>query len=100
VYCATGLVLAKDNPSVCVGGIRIVVSMEGVNRQFRLIVTVLTAVVLIFFLVIVFSGLYFIRSIVSPIQGISERARKIALGDFESRIEVDAKRKDEITDLC
>jgi signal transduction histidine kinase len=100
VLCATGLVLAKENPSLCMGGIRIVVSLEGVSHQFRTILYAVIAVVLIFFLVIVFSGFYFIRSIVSPIQGISERARQIALGDFSSRIEVASKRKDEITDLC
>jgi signal transduction histidine kinase len=58
------------------------------------------AVVFSLFLVIVLSGFYFIRSIISPIKGIGERARQIAHGDFATRIEVDSRRKDEITALC
>ena len=45
-----------------------------------------------------FSGLFFIRSIVRPIRYVSNIARKIAMGDFESRIEI--KKNDEIGELC
>ena len=45
-----------------------------------------------------FSGLFFIKSIVHPIRDVSNIARKIAMGDFESRIEI--KKNDEIGELC
>ncbi len=100
VMTAVGAIASKDNPSVCVGLVRLVVSLEGVQRQYGMIVTALAVIVLLFFLVIVFSGSYFIRSIIAPIQGVSKQAQQIAHGDFATRIEVDSKRKDEITTLC
>ena len=44
------------------------------------------------------SGLYFIKSIVRPIRDVGNIARKMAMGDFESRIEI--KNNDEIGELC
>ena len=44
------------------------------------------------------TGMYFIRSIVRPIRDVSSVARKIALGDFEQRIEL--KSNNEIGELC
>lgn len=100
VMTAAGAIVSKDNPSVCVGIIRLVVSLEGINRQYNVIFTAVVTVVLLFFLMIVLSGSYFVRSIIAPIQGLSQQATKIAHGDFETRIAVDGKRKDEITTLC
>ena len=45
-----------------------------------------------------FSGMFFIKSIVKPIQDVGNAARKIAMGDFESRIDI--KSDDEIGELC
>ena len=45
-----------------------------------------------------FSGLFFIKSIVRPIRDVSNMARKIAMGDFESRININ--KNDEIGELC
>ena len=65
-----------------------------------MVATVVISVVFVFFLMIMLSGFYFIRSIVLPVQGIGQRARQIAHGDFATRIEVDPRRKDEIAALC
>lgn len=100
VMTATSVILSSQNKSVCVGAIRVVVSLEGVNRQYRMVATVVISVVFVFFLMIMLSGFYFIRSIVLPVQGIGQRARQIAHGDFATRIEVDPRRKDEIAALC
>jgi signal transduction histidine kinase len=45
-----------------------------------------------------YSGLFFIKSIVRPVRDVSNIARKIAMGDFESRIEI--TKNDEIGELC
>ncbi|MBQ8203954.1 MAG: HAMP domain-containing histidine kinase [Clostridia bacterium] len=45
-----------------------------------------------------FSGIYFINSIVRPIRDVSNTARKIAMGDFETKIDIE--RNDEIGELC
>ena len=45
------------------------------------------------------SGLYFIKSIVRPVREVSGVARKMAMGDFKSRLEVE-KKDDEIGELC
>ncbi len=100
VMTAVGVIPSKENPSVCVGAIRIIVSMTGVNRQYGLVVFSVAVVVAVFFLVILLCGFYFIRSIITPIQDISQRAHQIALGDFETRIAFNPRRKDEITTLC
>lgn len=99
VMSAAGIILSPENTAVCIGAVRIIVSLAGVNRQFHMIVTSLSAVMMIFFLLIVLSGLYFINSIVSPIQSIGKTARQIARGDFEARIDA-GQREDEIGALC
>ena len=47
---------------------------------------------------VIFSGAYFIRSIVRPVRVISDTAKKIAQGDFNAQI--DKMYDDEIGDLC
>ena len=77
---------------------RIVTSLESVDNQivFAIIGTSLIGIAIIFFVVV--SGSYFINSIVNPVGQISEIAKKIAEGDFNTKIE--KKTDDEIGDLC
>ncbi|MBQ3817143.1 MAG: HAMP domain-containing histidine kinase, partial [Clostridia bacterium] len=44
------------------------------------------------------SGIFFINSIVRPLRDVGNMARKIAMGDFETRIAID--KMDEIGELC
>lgn len=99
VMSVTSLVLAKTNASVCVGAVRILVSLVNVDRQYWMLFTAILLVVLGFFLVIVLSGLYFVNSIVTPIQSIGKTARQIAHGDFNARIQA-GRRDDEVGALC
>lgn len=83
------------------GGIvamRLVTSMEQVNRTIRNLVfmSLIFIFVVIFFSVV--SGVYFIRSIVLPLQKVEATASRIAKGDFDTRIE--NKSNDEIGSLC
>lgn len=77
---------------------RLVTSLEKVDTQITVIIigTGLICIAIIFFVIV--SGSYFINSIVNPVGQIGEAAKKIAEGDFHTRLE--KKTDDEIGELC
>ena len=75
--------IIKDSNGDNVGAIRVLSSLEQIDRQ----VTTL-----------IFSNLFFIRSIIFPVQEITETTKKISQGDYSARIE--KKYDDEIGNLC
>lgn len=75
---------------------RLVVSLSGADRQIFIIVSVLLVIGIAVILFVIMSGSYFINSIVIPVKEIGVTARKIALGDFNARLE--KKYNDEIGD--
>ncbi len=80
------------------GAYRWVTSMKAANRleiHFILISVLVAGAILGF---CAFSGLFFINSILHPIRDVSNMARKIAMGDFKSRIVIE--KNDEIGELC
>lgn len=82
------------------GAIRYIVSMKAIDRQILVIALLLLAssalIVLILFLV----GLYFVRSIVTPINEIITMSKRISSGDFAVRIDTGRYDEDEIGELC
>ncbi len=93
-----GTTVIYDSKGNELGAYRWITSMEKANKitmWFAVIMTVAAVGILSFF---GFSGLYFIKSIVKPIRDVSNMARKIAMGDFESRININ--NNDEIGELC
>ena len=80
------------------GAIRWVVSLEPALRKVWLLCSICVVVGLAFLFLIWVSGIYFIRSIIRPIEDVSKMARKIAMGDFDSRIAVPSE--SEIGQLC
>ena len=80
------------------GAVRFVVSLREANKHVLLACVVAVAIGIVVLAVIVFSGLYFTNSIVRPIRGVSNMARKIAMGDFNSRIEIQSN--NEVGELC
>ena len=82
----------------CLGAIRYVVSLEEADRKIFIAISLvaLAGILIMFFIFI--SSTYFLRSIVRPVQEISETAKKIARGDFNARI--NKFYDDEIGDLC
>jgi len=87
-----------DSEGKELGAYRWIISLKAFNKMigsFVLLVAVAALAVLAF---CAFSGLFFIKSIVQPIRDVSNIARKIAMGDFESRIM--NKKNDEIGELC
>lgn len=81
-----------------IGAYRWITSLNGAQKlmgNFVLAMVVLCIAILSFS---AFSGLFFIKSILKPIKAASNTARKIAMGEFESRIEI--TENDEIGELC
>lgn len=95
VMTAITAIKSKQSDDITLGAVRIIVSLSDTSRQYTIIVLIGIGVGLVMFLVMVFSGTYFIRSIVNPIAGINKTARQIAAGDFDARIEPSENPKDD-----
>lgn len=91
-------VLVKDSSGKHIGAYRWITSMEPFYARTTTTTVAAILVGTLFLALSAFSGLYFTRSIIIPIRDVSNMARKIAAGDFESRIEIE--KNDEIGELC
>lgn len=78
--------------------LRMLSSMKNIDHQILMISILITIIVLAIVLLLFFSGMFFIKSIVMPIRSINSIARKFATGDFSERLE--KKRNDELGELC
>ncbi|MGN0968260.1 MAG: sensor histidine kinase [Oscillospiraceae bacterium] len=80
-----------------VGVMRVVTSLRLVDKQ--IITTILLALLIgcAVLAIVYFSNLYFVRSIVEPVAGITEIAKRIAAGSYG--IQMEKKNDDEIGDL-
>ncbi len=87
-----------DSDGKTVGCLRYVVSLKPVNRQIWLMSLLVLGFILFLILAVALSGSYFIRSIVRPVTAIGQTARRIALGDYDARLE--KRNDDEIGALC
>ena len=96
VLCSTTSLY--DSSGRYLGAYRWITSLKNTNKVITWIVISLVLAGLLILAFCAFSGLFFIRSIVKPIRDVSNIARKIAMGDFNSRIEI--KKNDEIGELC
>ena len=96
VLCGTTALY--DTSGKYVGAYRWITSLKNSEKLITWLVLALVLVGLLILAFCAFSGLFFIRSIVRPIRDVSNIARKIAMGDFNSRIEIE--KNDEIGELC
>lgn len=78
--------------------LRMLTSMKNIDNQILIIALIITLIVTAIIMLMLFSGLFFIKSIVMPVRRIGDVARKFATGDFSERIEKDSD--DELGDLC
>ena len=94
LVCSTPLYDISGN---FLGIYRWIVSLKAVNKMCNIFT--LMSGLSAFAVLSIFgaSGIYFIKSIVNPITAVGNMARKIAMGDFESRIEIG--KEDEIGQL-
>ncbi|MBD5147089.1 MAG: HAMP domain-containing histidine kinase [Ruminococcus sp.] len=90
-------VMLPENDSGYVA-MRMVSSLEEVNRHITNIALTLAVVCLTILALMFVSGLYFVKSIVIPVRQIGSTARRYAVGDFSVRIT--KKNDDEIGELC
>lgn len=96
IYACTNII--KDSSGKKLGAYRWITSMELINKQISYFVFFVVIIGLAVLGLCAFSGMFFIKSIVKPIQDVGNAARKIAMGDFESKIDI--KSDDEIGELC
>jgi signal transduction histidine kinase len=80
-----------------VGVIRYVTSLSGIDRQFYLSMFIITVIEMLIFAMVYLSNLYFVRSIVEPLAGITLIARLIADGSYG--VQIEKKYDDEIGEL-
>lgn len=78
--------------------VRLVVSLDKVDNQIYTMIAALLIVGVSIVVLILISGLYFVKSIVIPVRQIGTTARRFATGDFSVRIA--KKHNDEIGELC
>ena len=78
--------------------IRVVTSMEAIDRTINSFVFWVTLVAFAILLLLGVSDLYFVRTILRPIREINTNTEKFARGDFSARITQESE--DEIGDLC
>ena len=91
-------VLQKDANGDIVGALRYVVSLTLVNRHVLLLSLLLFGFILLILFFVSLSGVYFINSIVNPVGAVSHTARRIAMGEYDVRL--DKHYDDEIGRLC
>lgn len=90
--------LVKNAEGESVGAVRCIISLTDIDRTVGTAIVIFCGVGLLIISLVLFSGIYFIRSIVRPVRELSDTAKKIAQGDFNTRIE--KIHDDEIGDLC
>ena len=80
-----------------VAAVRYVTSLRLADRQLILIISLVTLVGFAILLLVYFSNLYFVTSIVEPVAGITEITKRIAAGSYG--IQIEKQHDDEIGDL-
>ncbi|MGN1422381.1 MAG: ATP-binding protein [Oscillospiraceae bacterium] len=86
-----------SRPSSSYSALRFVTSLSLVDNQLAGIMSASLIISAFVVLIVIFMGLYFVKSICQPLVQISATAKKLAKGDFSERIEI--KNNDEIGDL-
>ncbi len=88
----------KDKNGADIGAIRVMSNIDEVDDQIASIRFIIFIVLLSVMAIIVLSNLYFIRSIIIPVQEINKATKLIATGNLDVRIE--KQYNDEIGDLA
>ena len=97
-HIMAGTTMLYDNNGEMLGAYRWITSMRSADKTIGIFVALMVVAALAILSLSAFSALFFIKSIVRPIRDVSNIARKIAMGDFESRIDIN--KNDEIGELC
>ena len=79
------------------GAMRYVTSLKNVDRQIIIIIAMALGIGLVILAIVYFSNLYFVTSIVDPVLGITDVAKRIAAGSYG--VQIEKCYDDEIGDL-
>ncbi len=90
--------VVRDENGGLTGSVRYLVSLERADLQTSRIILLLILAGIFIMLLITFSGVYFIRSILVPVRQVNAGAAQIAKGDFDIRIP--KAKNDELGQLC
>ncbi len=92
--------IAYDYPSGNhAGALRLMISLRNIDHQLLVITLLILSICATLILIIIFSGVFFIGSILNPVKSISLTARQIAGGDLNARID-SYSHGDELGELC
>lgn len=90
--------VVRDDSSALIGSVRYMVSMERADQRIFTVIMALVVFGILILLLLIFSGVIFMRSILTPLRELSATARQIARGEFDVRVE--RSRDMEIAQLC
>ncbi len=82
------------------GAVRFITSMHAIDNQIAGFCVLMIFVYLVALFFVVISGIFFIQTIVSPLQKINHTAKLVAGGNYDVRIETGSKEQDEITEFA
>ena len=94
IMAVTAPVLYRGN---LVGGVRVVTSMSEVDRRLVVATGAVALIGMALLAMLYISSLFFVRSIIEPLGGITETAKRIADGSYG--VQMDKSYDDEIGDL-
>ena len=97
---SVAMVLPKNSAGDFSGAVRFITSMRGIDSQIIGFVLILLVVYIIALFFVSLSGVFFIQTIVTPVRKINDTAKLIAEGNYDVRVESNAKDNDEITELA
>ena len=97
---SVAMVLPQGSDGSFSGAVRFVSSMKGIDGQIFSLVLIILLIYVVALFFVALSGVFFVQTIVSPVQRINEIAKLIAGGNYDVRIETDDKADDEITELA
>ena len=97
---SVAMVLPQSTDGSFSGAVRFVSSMKGIDGQIFSLVLIILLMYFVALFFVALSGIFFVQTIVSPVQRINEIAKLIASGNYDVRIETDDKADDEITELA
>ncbi len=79
---------------------RYTISMTAIDRQILVVALLLLGSSALVMVLLFLVGLYFVKSIVTPINEIITMSKRISSGDFAVRIDTSRYDQDEIGELC
>ena len=82
------------------GAVRFLTSMKNLDRQMVAFIIFFSLVYILALFFVFLSGIFFVRTIVTPVRSINDTVKRFAGGEIGARVENVAEKDDEISDLA